>query len=400
MSVKQRLLLGVVAILALASVASAQNYQPFIEAGYFDHDLQFFAPADDIDVYADQPVQKTGWFGSYDRMYLWITRPLPEPSYTEGDMTWGNRMDIGYMIDGVDHDHGWLLSWMHIDGPNSFDHTHQERINRVNEDDTGATPPTSGGGSTTNDQVVPPADRNNVGPPDSERFYDLRNSLNYAKLFSIELNKIFRMEPLNHGGLLEPFFGFRYMHFQDWRERQHYLRYNEDGVVVPGPIPGVPPPAPPPAFTDGQTEDLITDLYCFDNKMLGGQLGLRWAKRVSRWNLSSETRAFALQNFQTLNHNLNVTRTYYDGGGTGAQVDGIMISVNDPPGGKWWHATNFVPGLDIRAEAAYEVTRDIQLHVGCQFLGLFQGLGRGDNIAANNQDVIIVGTTFGFVVNR
>jgi hypothetical protein len=65
-----------------------------------------------------------------------------------------------------------------------------------------------------------------------------------------------------------------------------------------------------------------------------------------------------------------------------------------------WHGTSFVPGTDIRAEAAYDVTRDIQLHVGLQFLGLFNGIGRGPNIDYNSQDVILFGTSFGFIVNR
>ena len=121
-------------VMTLASVAAAQDYQPFIEAGYFDHDLQFFAPASDIDTYDDDPVLRTGWFGSYNRMYIGVSRPedkgypaqtgLQDPlrTYPDSsdlmDLTWGNRWDLGYMIDDVDHDHGWMIAYMHIDGPN------------------------------------------------------------------------------------------------------------------------------------------------------------------------------------------------------------------------------------------------------------------------------------------
>ena len=40
--------------------------------------------------------------------------------------------------------------------------------------------------------------------------------------------------------------------------------------------------------------------------MLGGQLGIHWAKDYRRWNFSGDFKAFALQNFQNWQH---VTKT-------------------------------------------------------------------------------------------
>ena len=87
-------------------------------------------------------------------------------------------------------------------------------------DDTGTGG--GGGGTTTTDIVNPPSDRNDEGPPNRRRFYDLTDSLNFAKLNSLELNKIFRLAPLHDGGILEPFFGVRYMKFEDTFQRQNY----------------------------------------------------------------------------------------------------------------------------------------------------------------------------------
>ena len=65
-----------------------------------------------------------------------------------------------------------------------------------------------------------------------------------------------------------------------------------------------------------------------------------------------------------------------------------------------WNANETVVGTDIRAMAAYEITRDFKLECGVQFLGLFTGIGRGPYIDENSEAVTMVGTTFGFTINR
>ena len=232
---------------------------------------------------------RTGWFGSYNRMYIGVSRPEdkgypvqtgtqdPLRTYPDSsdlmDLTWGNRWDLGYMIDDVDHDHGWMFSYMHIDGPNTGNVLRQQKLNRVNEDDEGFQPDTggTGGGTTAADIVVPPADWNDEGPPNRQRFNDITDSLNFAKLNSLELNKIYRMPPLHAGGLLEPFFGFRYIKFEDSFQRQNYQVYDEDGLSPL--LPPFPPSSIPIAFEDTAIEDLITDKYLFSNQIITGQLG-------------------------------------------------------------------------------------------------------------------------------
>ncbi|NLF72040.1 MAG: hypothetical protein GX575_23655 [Candidatus Anammoximicrobium sp.] len=405
-------------VVTLASVAAAQHYQPFIEPGYFNHDLQFFAPASDIDTYDGDVVLRTGWFGSYNRMYIGLSRPedanypsvVDAPRYDvlvtnpQGsdllDMTWGNRWDLGYIVDDVDHDHGWLVSYMNIGGPNVGQHLIQEKLNRVNEDDEGfvvqETDDEGGGGGDENleDTINPPSDRNDEGPPNRWRFYDVTNSLNFASLNSVELNKLFRLDPLHDGGILEPFLGVRYMKFEDRFQRQGIQVYDEDGFSPL--MPPFPPSSVPMEFLDVTTEDFISDQFRFTNQMITGQLGMRWLRRVSRWNLTAEFRAFGGQNYQHLSRTYQVDRTYYDGQGTGSEVD-AHVKYKQTQG---WNTNETVVGTDIRAVAAYEITRDIKLECGVQFLGLFTGIGRGPYIDANSEAVTAVGTTFGFTVNR
>lgn len=392
-------LVAAIAILVAISAVQAQDYQPFIEPGYFNHDLQFFAPATDIDTYGG-PVQRTGWFGEYARMYLGVSRPDYVESSSKADMTWAHRLDLGYMIDDVNHDHGWLFSTMTMYGPGEGDVIRVQRLNRFNDQDDGMPDPTTGtgtgtgGGTTATTLVEPASDRNNQGPPNRLRFYDVTQSVNMGDLRSYELNKLFRMEPLNDGGILEPFFGFRYMRFRDRYINQDYIMYSDDGVQSR--LPPLPPSTLPVAVTDLTVEDLFNDQYMFTNNMVGGQVGLRWLKRVSRWNFNTEFRFFGFQNFQNLSRHYAVERTYYDGGGSGSQVTKI---VNAELAREDSHRSETVFGTDIRAEVQYELYRDFSLMAGVQVLGMYRGVGRGIDLNYS-QDLIMVGSTFGFVVNR
>ncbi|TVS16424.1 MAG: hypothetical protein EA424_14200 [Planctomycetaceae bacterium] len=375
-------------MLAVAGIAQAQNIQPFIEPGYFEHDLQFFAPASDLDTYGG-PILREGWFGSYDRMYLRMSRPDDVDSKNRVDRGWGNRVDVGYIMSGVNQDHGWLFSHSTFSTANWFE-TYQEKINRVNEDDEGRAAPDD----DDPERVNPVSDRNDYGFPDQARFYKLRDSLNVGNFNSIELNKLFRMPPLHHGGILEPFIGFRYVKFQSTWQQQDYFRYNEDGLTFP--FPPVIPNRDLFDIGDAETEDLITDRFYFTNDMIGGQLGMRWKYRVSRWNLSSELRAIGFHNFQNLERTFEIERTYYDGGGQGSDVEGqVRTKFRENA-----YTNSTVVAADIRMQAAYELTRDVSFQVGMQYLGFYNGIGRGRFVDYNSQDLHLVGVTFGVEVNR
>ncbi|MFO0870802.1 MAG: hypothetical protein U0935_17885 [Pirellulales bacterium] len=377
-------LTAMVVVAALAAPSYAQRFQPFIDPDYFHPDLQFFAPAE-AEEYGGEPQVKTGWFAGYDRMYIYVSRPRGEASYTEGDFTWGNRYDIGYM---TAENHGWYFSAMHIDGPNEGDNILVERLNRYNDTNQGGNNGGGGGNNNNNGPIFPAIDRNDGFT--GERTYDQQISTNLANMVGFEINKVWRLEPLHHGSILEPFIGFRYNKFKDYTRRDQYQRFDDQG----NPVPNLPNANV--ALDDATIEQFTLNQWSITNNMVGGQLGVRWYARKSRWLLDSEFRAFALQNFQGMNYVQQVETTMYDGAGTGSDV---VLVINEKQV-QYDHAAEFVWGMEIRAQAAYDLTRDISLRCGMNLLDYGTGVGRGNNFTRNSEDVLMVGFTFGITMNR
>jgi len=54
----------------------------------------------------------------------------------------------------------------------------------------------------------------------------------------------------------------------------------------------------------------------------------------------------------------------------------------------------------LRAEAAYEVTRDFSLRFGFEVLQFGKGIGRGGDMTRNTEAVTLYGFTFGALLNR
>ncbi len=387
------------ALLLIAPSARAQHdplphdYTPFIDPLAFNPDFQFFAPAE-LGDFGRPPEPNTGWFGAYNRMYIYVSRPdnhgAPpggNPStgnpYTDGDFTWGNRIDLGYM---TEDDTGWWFTGIHIDGPNKYNVLVHPQINRFIEEGDGG-----GGGDDDDDDddgaaIFPIRDRNN--PLTGARDLFLGDSLNVADLSGFELNKVWRMDPLHNGGTLEPFVGFRYMKFIDFFRRESYIRLDETGIPLPLP-------------SEDEVLERITVLTTdWENHMVGGQVGIRWAQPKGRWLLSGETRAFATQAFQDWHGRDLTLETLYDGGTTGAGVVAEHFRQID----EFDHNAEFVFGFDVRAESAFELTRDISLSLGAHIMHFAQGVARGPLPASDEefdpQDLTMVGFTFGVTINR
>ena len=111
-------------------------------------------------------------------------------------------------------------------------------------------------------------------------------------------------------------------------------------------------------------------------------------------------KALALQNFQNFNDVLQTERTDY--GDTLPDGD-QPVTVSYIETGSSGHNQEFVYGMEIRAEAAFQATRDLSLSVGFNLLDLAQGIGRSYNPEGqnnNSQDVIMYGVTFGAMYNR
>ncbi|MCA9122119.1 MAG: BBP7 family outer membrane beta-barrel protein [Planctomycetaceae bacterium] len=367
-------------------------WHPFVDTTAFPHDFQFFAPAE-FGEFGNGAEAPTGWFATADRMHIYFSRPRDEPSHTEGDFTWGNRFTVGYMSE---EDHGWFAEFWNISGPNVFAVTEAERVNVLNTNDEINTVSQnyvdlrSGGTVTVMDQNpgVPLSDQNNAISGD--RRYFIRDSLNAANHTSLEINKSFRWKPLHYGSRIEPFFGFRYMNFQDYWEQDSYSRITDLGVDVGQ----VPPLTQDPSLLQNERFDQLTSR--FDNHMVGGQFGARWYKVKGRWNLSSEIRAFLFSNFQFQRTQLHSELTFYNNTGVDEMPEGVFLNNTITSA----NATEFVFGGEVRAEAAYELTRDVSVRLGITFSELGRGIGRGNNINRNDQSVTMFGTTFGVDYKR
>jgi hypothetical protein len=241
----------------------------------------------------------------------------------------------------------------------------------------------------------PLRDRND--PVTQDRSYRVHESINVAKVSGFELNKTFRIDPLHYGSIVEPFFGFRYTNIDDFFTREVYERFDTTtgALVYTTAIPNVFPP-PPGALQNISTEQLTSLRTHFDNNMFGAQLGMRWYKQKSRWNLSGEVRAFALQNFQNFNRITDQERTLYSAGTGNPTVNAVFYNRTVDSG----HDSEFVFGTELRVEAAYSISKYIRLRSGIEFMSIGRGIGRGNDLARNDQDFLTTGGTFGFEVNR
>ncbi len=368
-----------VAILALAAIPSTvrgQAWHPFADPMEFDPDWQFFAPvdADYLEELSPRKRAHIGWFGTYDRAYTLVSRSNQEGG--GGDFSWANRYEFGLMNQ---KESGWLFTHRHMGGPNVYDRVFQPRINEFNATDTG-TPTTP---------FFPSDERND--PILGERAYILGDSLNVGSYSSFEVNKTFRMEPYRYGGILEPLIGLRYSSFKDYSMNQSYLTTNfqpSNGLLA----------------ATNLTEILTTGEWTIRNEMFGGQLGFRYFNHVGRWTLSSELRAMGLANYRRESQRFYSTTTQYAGVTEGADV--VLEQTTFPTIIKPKQTSSFVPGFEIRAEAAYKLTKYIDLRGGVDFINLASNIRRGTvnqgpifGLAGNNS-VQMTGFTFGIAINR
>jgi hypothetical protein len=369
-------LAALIAALAVAGSASAQfqppltspgsdhfwEFQPFIDPGYFQHDFQFFAPPEVSD-FGGEWKPNTGFYVTFDRTDMLVSRPIDRFSFgsqTKADNAWGNRMELGYMKGDPS---GWQGVFWHVNGPN-------ERIANASVNEV-----------FQNFDTTNPIQNQFVAP----QAFD---SLNQLKMTSFELNKVWRLKPYHNGTVLEPLVGYRYFNVRDYYQRDTLLEV----------------PFPPRPTTDEMFINTIHNAQ-FINSMHGGQIGARLSRQRGHWLLSSEVRVFGCANFQLLrirniqsalpNPELALTQGQFDDFinffGTGGDVN---VQTH------YYHATQFCWGGEVRADASYELTRDINLRVGFTFLDLGQGIGRGDLLRLNNQAIQMAGVTFGFTVNR
>lgn len=331
--------LTLVTLLCLAAAAQAQQHDhgpPFADLD-IHYDLQLFAPPI-VDEYGDEPVAPHyGFFLEYNRVYLDLNRPDNVPTYFEGDKTWGNRWDVGYM---TEENHGWDVTIWSINQTNVIDFT-----------------------AVTDVQG---------------NMFTLQNNVNVGGYSGVEVNKTFRTHVGEHGGFFEPFIGFRFGQFTE--------RLNIETLVVDDPV------VPTIETGTGTTAN-------FENTMVGGQIGARWYRQQGHWVVSSDVRGFATNNFQGLRGQQTQIITVSDGAGGFITLNPITTQFGQS-------FDEFVPGGEVRLEAAYILTREVRLRVGFELMHFGRGIGRGfnpNNLSAaglNDQAITYAGVAFGFEVNR
>jgi hypothetical protein len=187
------------------------------------------------------------------------------------------------------------------------------------------------------------------------------------------VNRVWRLDMTHRGGIIEPFVGFRYADFDD-----HTRRMNQIQIAAAG------------------FEQLTDQQSYFENSMWGGQIGVRLARQTGRLHLSTELRVMAMANFQHFNQDNYTATRIYDPTALPSLHEQEFLQFTNIYGSN----EEFVIGGDVRLNAAYEVTRDIAIQGGIQWLGLGKGVGRGPIMAQNTGDFYLFGVSFGVSINR
>lgn len=358
---------------------SQNGYHPGAKEVAFDPDWQLFAPVQLQDM-EDIPARKranTGFYVTYDRMYMMVTRPEAEAASNALDTAWGNRWDFGWSRE----DGGWNFSVMNIEGPDRYDRYGQRWASYPLPDLDG----------DDGDAILQAPET----LLQQYRTFEMLDSVNAGTLRGFEANKTWRFEPYRYGGILEPMLGIRYAGFQDLAINDSYQI--SDGVIIP--------------FVDNQYgTDLVQEQYTreqarTDNNMLLGQFGFRYTKAVRRWTFSNDAKVFAGHVWQNQENSTDVFNNYY--GGTVASGDDPVQEL-DRAGTTFSsrRKDSTTVGFDIRVEAAYKAFKGVDLRAGFQMLYFGRGIWRGAtpisgaNQHLNNQHLIMPGFTAGITWNR
>ncbi|MBI85818.1 MAG: hypothetical protein CMJ81_21695 [Planctomycetaceae bacterium] len=399
------------------STPSHQRTSAFIDPLEFNPDFQIFKPFDAHEYsYGKQPRVRTGWHAAFDRLYLAVTRPatggthasmpvvtevrfIPPPATPvieevplediyisqladTRDFAYANQFDIGHMNEAG---HGWFVSFIDTGSPNAFADFHPAAIIYYEEEDDDDT------AEPLDDEEQPPQFSDASGT-EVGKVNPMRISLNDCDYWGVEVNRSFRLQPINDHLILEPFLGLKYANFKDYStadlfDRSVYLL-----------------PDPSQAGEGDSMLEVVEDRYAFYhsmviNEMFGPQLGFRAHYRNRRWIISTEARAFVMHNWQFFTRHGRTDMMMIDEEEEDTQEDGGIEITERTNMHDEFDLNELVTGGELRVQVAYELTRDFAIRAGIDVKQFGRGIARGFD-AENNEHVFMIGATFGVTLNR
>ncbi len=406
------LFLGV--MLAAASQATAQA------------DLQFFAPPE-LSNYDRKPRANEGFYAHYSYLAWWISAPdratigndqIVPRAVVDGRPVFGRVRGIVELRDELNtldtgmyqmlHHTGNLFEVGYVEGNDGFNVRLMKLYNKTQTVAAGDVNIIMDGLDliTFLDQDLNNVDddldgdgvfgRNGVdlfppfGFPDTPAPTDLDDAVGRPLVFdeltarletefwTVEINRIMRMDRLPYGAYFEWYHGLRYMEFNE------AFKVTARGGAL--------------NKSEWNTKA--------DQNIIGPQIGARWFRQTGPWMLSIDGRFAAMLNFQAVRQRGIL-------GDEAGQPGPALLQLTNLTQTSFSHRSNFtefVPLLEFGFHASYQVTRSITLHAGWRAL-LMDGIARPNKMVnytfpsmgiladANTQEVFIHGLEIGANLN-
>lgn len=377
--------------------------------------FQIFAPAD-VSTYGGEQAPNEGYFFQFDGLYWSISAPKITPvgypgtrkvyygptgtdmriqtntldtSLFDNEFSAGNRIEFGRIEDN----NGWLVSiYQQRDQSQEYSASQVDMV--FNDPQYGSSGERLLQGNTNNHAFSFPPYSPAVMQDLPVTFTNV-SVVNGIKTWGVELNYLHRFTTCHTGGTFEMFLGARYYEFDD------SFNVSTGGGTTGGNVG---------SFLDGSSWNTAAQ-----NHIIGPQIGLRWFKKQGRWTFSTEGRFFAGMNSQNIKQQVDMGPNLSPG--VSDSIFGSYYTPFQPVDMAHTTTTHaeysaeWSPGLELRLEGRYQITRCLSLHAG--WTGMWMdGIARassmidytvpamGIDMAGNRESIFVNGLTLGFDVNR
>ena len=166
--------------------------------------------------------------------------------------------------------------------------------------------------------------------------FDYLEAHNQIAIWGVELNYLYRRHPNHYGGIIELFFGARYLEFEE--------SFNVDAL-------------------GGTLADSFWNTEA-ENHLVGPQIGARWFRKRGRWTCSAEGRAFAGYNSQNVFLDGQLGSELWDGDPLLLPAVGEITNMRPRLVQHTRHFREWSPGGEVRVDFKYQLTRAISAGVG------------------------------------